>query len=75
MSGSRNSGGCSSLLSKMNIGREASSDYDLDQPDGSAEEVDAPNNYVMKKSKFSHFKPSTFANSNGDNQLEGTASP
>jgi len=44
MSGSRNSGGCSSLLSKMNIGREASSDYDLDQPDGSAEEVDAPSN-------------------------------
>jgi hypothetical protein len=29
----------------------------------------------MKKSKFSHFKPSIFANSNGDNQLEGTASP
>jgi len=29
----------------------------------------------MKKSKFSHFKPSTFANSNGDDQLEGTASP
>jgi len=28
----------------MNIGREASSDYDLDQPDGSAEEVDAPSN-------------------------------
>jgi hypothetical protein len=44
MSGSRNAGGCSSLLSKMNIGREASSDYDLDEPDGSTEEVDAPTN-------------------------------
>lgn len=29
----------------------------------------------MKKSKFSHFKPSTFTNSNGDDQLEETASP
>jgi len=44
MSGSKNSGGCSSLLSKMNIGREASSDYDLDQPDGPTEELDAPTN-------------------------------
>lgn len=44
MSGSRNSGGYSSLLSKMNIGREVSSDYDLDETNEPTEEADVPTN-------------------------------